>query len=155
MENLIGEKVAGICGLQPAHELFVRLDCPERRGEVLECGDEGALPAAVRGAEEDVKIRAWTLGELSIGPGVAVAAAMKVDMGSNQSFRRGPAVVPRRSRPVGRVELAAELCPKFFGIFAVNGAGVGRSADRLAAKLIDDFVLMLAEALAVKVKMAV
>ena len=106
VKNLIGEQVAFVGGLQAAHDLFVGLHVSQRRGEILQSRDKRTFAAAVRRAQEDVKVRAGAFGEFFVGPGVRGAAPVKVDVRRDHGLRPGPAVVLRQSGAVGRFEVA-------------------------------------------------
>src|SRR5262249_61262894 len=55
VQIFVGEEVAFVSLLQSFDEIFVRLDGPERRLEVLQRRDERILARAVRRAEKDIE----------------------------------------------------------------------------------------------------
>src|SRR5258706_14998987 len=156
VEVFVGEKIAAPGLPEPPDEFLVGLDGAERRGEVLERGDERARAAAVRRAEENVEVGAGALDELSVGPGVGGAAAMKIDVRrDDRSGRRAPAVRPRLARAARGLKMAEELRLQLLRRVAVNPADVRRRAHRLPLKIVHHRPPAVEEAPVVQIELLV
>jgi hypothetical protein len=152
MEMLLGEKVTAIVFPELFYKLFVCLHSSQRRGKILKGCRERTLPAAMGGTEEDIKICPWTFGQIFIRPGIGRAAAMKVDVRSNNClWGVAPVTLIRLPGPFGRLEMAFELALQFLGIFFINRSCMGRRAHGQTAKLLYDSFLVFEKSFAVKI----
>src|SRR3989338_9126514 len=137
--------------LKLAHKFLICLHGSWRGGKILESCRKRVFPTAVGSAEEDIEVRARTLGQLFVRPAIGRAAAMKVDVrGDNGLGDTARGVLIGLSRPVWRLEISFKLMLQPRRIFLINRSGVSRRADRQAAKILNDFLLVPPKALAIE-----
>src|SRR5262245_52122240 len=80
MQILIDKKILGAFRLHALDESAIRFDEAEGSCKILERQNVRRLPAAMRGAEQDVKVRAVAFSQRFVSPRVGGTAAMKIDV---------------------------------------------------------------------------
>src|SRR4030095_7618778 len=109
MQILIGKTILGAFRLQALDEIAIRFNEAEWSCKMLERQNVRRLPAAMRGAEQDVKVRAVAFSQRFVSPRVGGTPAIKTDMRRDRPLWRGGDLSIEQSRTARGAKKTFEL----------------------------------------------